>query len=85
MNSQKSSPELQLEISNSLALSLLYGPALTSAHDYWKNHIFDYLTWLHSTYAMTLKAKKRKSVALSTFSPSICREVMGPDAMMLVY
>ena len=23
------------------SLSLLYGPALTSIHDYWKNHIFD--------------------------------------------
>ena len=28
---------------NSLALSLLYGPTLTSVHDYWKNRIFDYV------------------------------------------
>ena len=28
--------------SYSLALSLLYGSALTSIHDYWKNHGFDY-------------------------------------------
>ena len=27
---------------NSLVLSLLYGPNLTSIHDYWKNHSFDY-------------------------------------------
>ena len=26
-----------------LAFSLLYGPALTSIHDYWKNHSFDYM------------------------------------------
>ena len=26
---------------SSLVLSLLYGPALTSVHDYWKNHSFD--------------------------------------------
>ena len=26
---------------NSLVLSLLYGPTLTSAHDYWKNHSFE--------------------------------------------
>ena len=26
---------------NSLALTLLYGQALTSIHDYWKNHSFD--------------------------------------------
>ena len=27
---------------NSLALSLLYGPTLTSIHYYWKNNSFDY-------------------------------------------
>ena len=27
---------------HSLVLSLLYGPTLTSRHDYWKNNIFDY-------------------------------------------
>ena len=27
---------------NSLVLSLLYGPTLTSIHDYWKNHDFDH-------------------------------------------
>ena len=26
---------------NSLAFSLIYGPTLTSLHDYWKNHTFD--------------------------------------------
>ena len=33
-----SSPPPQFENINSLALSLLYGPTLTSVHDYWKNH-----------------------------------------------
>ena len=28
---------------NSLALSLLYGPTLTSIPDHWKNHNFDYM------------------------------------------
>ena len=28
---------------NSLAFSFLYGPALTSIHDYWKNHSFVYM------------------------------------------
>ena len=40
-DSQKSSPALQFESINSLALSLLYGTTLTSIHDYWKNHSFD--------------------------------------------
>ena len=40
--SQESPPTPQFENSNSLVLSFLYGPTLTSIHDYWKNHIFDY-------------------------------------------
>ena len=28
---------------NSSLLSILYGPTLTSVHDYWKNHRFDYM------------------------------------------
>ena len=42
MNSQESSPALQFKSINSLALSLLYSSTLTSIHDYWKNHSFDY-------------------------------------------
>ena len=40
---KKSSPTPQFESINSSALSLLYGPTLTSVHDYWKNHSFDYM------------------------------------------
>ena len=39
---QESSPAPQFESINSSALSLLYGPTLTSVHDYWKNDSFDY-------------------------------------------
>ena len=38
----KSSSATHLESINSLALSLHYGPTVTSVHDYWKNHSFDY-------------------------------------------
>ena len=38
----KSLPQ-QLKSINSAVLSLLYGPILTSIHDYWKNHSFDYM------------------------------------------
>ena len=41
-DSQESSPA-QLKSISSLALSLLYGPTLTSIHDCWKNHSFDYM------------------------------------------
>ena len=38
-----SSPTPQLKSINSSGLSLLYGPTLTSIHDCWKNHSFDYM------------------------------------------
>ena len=40
---KESSPTTQLKSINSLGLSLLYGPSVTSVLDYWKNHIFDYM------------------------------------------
>ena len=42
-DSQESFPAPQFRSINSLALSLLYSTTLTSIHDYWKNHCFDYL------------------------------------------
>ena len=42
-------------------------------------------SWLESPSAVILEPKKRKSVTTSTFSPSICHEVMGPDAMILAF
>ena len=39
--SQESSPEPQFKSISSSALSLLYGPTLTSVHDYWKDYSFD--------------------------------------------
>ena len=100
---------------NSSMFSLLYGPTLTSIHDYWKCHSFDYMTfvgkimallfnvlsryataflprskcllisWLHSPSAVILEPKKIKSLTVSSVFPPIWDEVMGPDAMILVF
>ena len=43
------------------------------------------ISWLQSPSAVILEPKKIKSVTVSTFSPSICHKVMGPDAMILVF
>ena len=40
---------------------------------------------LQSPSAVILEPKKIKFVTVSTFSPSICHKVMGPDAMILVF
>ena len=96
-------------------LSFLYSPTLTSIHDYWKNHSFNYrdlcwqnnvsdfnmlsrlviaflprskcllISWLQSASAEVLEPKIIKSVTVSIVSPFISHEVMGPDAMILVF
>ena len=43
------------------------------------------VSWLQSPSVVILKPKKRKSVTTSTFPPSICHAVTGPDAMILVF
>jgi len=110
--SQESSPTPQFRSINSLLLSFLYSPTLTSIHDHWKNHsltrrtfvgkvmslLFHMLSrlvitflprskcvlipWLQSPSAVILEPKKIKSDTVSTVSPSISHEVMGPDAMI---
>ena len=89
---------------------------LTSVHDYWKNHSFDYLdlcqqsgplsllfntlsrfviaflprgkhlliSWLQSL-SSDFGAQENKVCHCFHFSPSICYEVMGPDAVILVF
>ena len=42
-DSQESSPTPQFKSINSFVLSFLYSPTLTSIHDYWKSHSFDYI------------------------------------------
>ena len=114
-DSQESSPTPQFKSINSSALSFLYGPTLTSIHDYWKNHSFDktdfcresnsllfnkmsrlvitflprskclLISWLQSPSAVILEPQKIKSDTVSTVSPSISHEVMGLNAMILVF
>ena len=43
------------------------------------------MSWLQLPSTVTLEPKKRKYVTASTFSPSICHEVMGPESMILFY
>ena len=114
-DSEESFPTPQFKSINSLALSLLYGPTLTSIHDYWKNTaltirtavgivaslffnmlssfvmaflpkskrllIFMAIVTVHSDFG----AQENKVCHCSIFPPSICCEVMGPDAMILVF
>ena len=43
------------------------------------------ILWLQLPCAVILETKKIKSVTVSIVSPSICREMMGPDVMISVF
>ena len=43
------------------------------------------ISWLQSPSAVVLEPRKIRSATVSAVSPSICHEVMGPDAMILVF
>ena len=43
------------------------------------------ISWLQPPSAVILEPRKIKSVTVPIVSPSICHEVMGPDAMILVF
>ena len=43
------------------------------------------ISWLQSPSAVILEARKVKSATVFTVSPSISHEMMGPDAMILVF
>ena len=43
------------------------------------------ISWLQSPSVVILESKKMKSVTVSIVFPSICHEVMGPDAMIFIF
>ena len=43
------------------------------------------ISWLQLLSTVLLEPKKRKSGTVSTFFLTVCREVMGPNAMFLVF
>ena len=43
------------------------------------------ISWLQSPSAVILEPRKIKSATVSTVSPSICHEVMGLDAIILIF
>ena len=43
------------------------------------------ISWLQSPSAVILEPLKIKSLTVSIVSPSICHEVIEPDAMILVF
>ena len=62
-DSQESSPTLQFESINSLALSLLHGLILTSIHDYWKKHSCAICTFIGKVISLLFNMLSRFIIA----------------------
>ena len=65
----------------SLLLNMLYRLVITFLPR--SKHLF--ISWLQSPSAVILELKKIKSVTVSIVCPSICHEVMGPEAMIFIF
>ena len=64
-------------------MSLLFNMLLVIAFLPRSKHLL--ISWLQSPSAVILEPKKIKSLTVSIVSPSICHELMGPDAMNFVF
>ena len=69
----------------SKVMSLLYNMLSRLAIAFLPRNKHLLISWLQSLSAVILEPKKIKSVTVSIVSPSICHEVMGPDAMIFVF
>ena len=62
-DSQESSPAPQFESISSLVFSLLYGPTLTSIHDYWKNLALTRQTFVGKVMSLLFNMLSRLVIA----------------------
>ena len=65
----------------SLFFNMLFGLVITFLPK--SKHLL--ISWLQSPSALILEPQKIKSDTVSTVSPSICHEVMGPAATIFVF
>ena len=74
----------QFKSISSSALSLLYGPALTSVHDYWKNHSFDYMDKVGKVMSLLFNTLSRFVIAFLPRSKHLLISwLQSPSAVIL--
>ena len=66
-------------------MSLLFNTLAKFVIDFLPRNKRLLISWLQSPSRVILEPKKIKSVTVSIFSPSISHEVMGSNAMILVF
>ena len=74
----------QFKSISSSALSFLYGPTLTSIHDYWKNHSFDKITFVSKVMSLLYNMLSRLMIAFLPRSKHLLISwVQSPSAVIL--
>ena len=66
-------------------MSLLFNTLSMFVKVFLPRSMHRFILWLQSKSAVILEPKKIKTVTASTSCPSICHEVMGSDATILVF
>ena len=64
-------------------LSILYGPTLTSIHDYWKNHSFDYMDLCRQSDVSTFQYAKFVITFLPRSKRLLISWLQSPSAVIL--
>ena len=65
-------------------MSLLFNLLSRFVIDFLPRSVRLLISWLQSLSTVTWEHKKMKSITVSICSPSICHEMMGPNAMISV-
>ena len=82
--SQESSPTPQFKSINPSVLSFLCGPTLTSIHDYWKNHGFNYATFVGKVMCLFFSMLSRLVIAFLRRSKGLLISwLQSPSAVIL--
>ena len=66
-------------------ISLLYNMLSTFGIAFLPRSKYLLISWLQSPSTVILETPQMKFLTVAIVSPSICHEMMGPDAMILVF
>ena len=84
-DSQESSPAPQFKSINSFVLNFLYGPTLTSIHDYWKSHRFDYVDLCHRVMSLLCNMLSRFAIAFLPWKKCLLISWLQSQSEMILH
>ena len=80
----RTSPTQQFESIHSSVFSLLQGPALTSIHDYWKNHSFHYTNLCYKVMSLLFNRLSRLVITFLPRSKHVLISWLQPPSAVIL-